>query len=65
MSPISTSGAGSASGWSIHEYPPGSWHWLAYGPNGGAQGVTSSKARAETLARAETENLKRPRSSES
>jgi hypothetical protein len=55
---------GSASGWSVHEFPLGVWLWSAYGPNGGSQGRASSKDDAITRAKAEAENLNRPRMTE-
>lgn len=51
---------GLASGWSAYEYPPGSWHWSAYGPRGGTQGKATSKTEAEDKAKRAADGLKGP-----
>lgn len=53
-------GTAQAVGWSVHEYPAGTWSWSAYGPRGGDQGRAPSKAKAETRAKRSADNLRLP-----
>lgn len=38
--------SGRSSGWFTYQYPPGTWHWSAYGPNGGTSGVALTRDEA-------------------
>jgi hypothetical protein len=50
---------GAAHGWTVHEYG-GRWHWSAYGPGGGGQGVCQTREQAERAAQAQERAVSRP-----